>query len=147
MLRENRDEFLSSYSQSYSLLSSKLSWVERVKIPTVGLGIIRYELFHLNNQSSRSLEKFPTFQKSTRQSSNGIILFFSLVFLFREKVAGRRGGMEAEDERRSGHDRAGNKRKSRVAGSEGDEKERVAGRRIGEWKCGGMRCIIMKSRY
>lgn len=42
---------------------------------------------------------------------------------------GRCGGMEAEDERRSGHDRAGNKRKSRVAGSVGDEKERVAGRR------------------
>lgn len=54
MLRENRDEFLSSSSYSYSLLSSKLSWIERVKIPTVGLGIIRYELFHLNNQSSRS---------------------------------------------------------------------------------------------
>lgn len=84
MLRENRDEFLSSCSYSYSLLSSKLSWVERVKIPTVGLGIIRYELFHLNNQSSRSLEKFPTFQKSTRQSSNGIILFF-LWFSFSEK--------------------------------------------------------------
>lgn len=31
-------------------------------------------------------------------------------------------------------------------GGEG-EKERVAAGRIGEWKCGGMRCIIMKSRY
>ena len=27
------------------------------------------------------------------------------------------------------------------------ERERVAAGRIGEWKCGGMRCIIMKSRY